>query len=83
MLNYTLLMFASSSSHLSLIYGFQDEDTTLTTFDNVDSSGHDLSSKSMPTEQEKVKKKQKKNPPLFPLIMKFALLEYVILMTQP
>ncbi|XP_036590172.1 nesprin-2 isoform X1 [Trichosurus vulpecula] len=42
------------SQDLESLQGSQDEDTTLTTFDNVDSSGHDLSSKSMPTEQEKV-----------------------------
>ncbi|XP_068947829.1 nesprin-2 [Petaurus breviceps papuanus] len=52
---------------LESLKGSQDEDTTLTAFDNIDSSGHYLSSKSVTTEQEKVEaeriteEKSKKN----------------------
>uniref|UniRef100_A0A4X2LQP5 Nesprin-2 n=1 Tax=Vombatus ursinus TaxID=29139 RepID=A0A4X2LQP5_VOMUR len=55
------------SQDLESLQGSQDEDTTLTAFDDVDSSDHHLSSKSMPTEQEKVEaetiteEKSKKN----------------------
>ncbi|XP_072485533.1 nesprin-2 isoform X2 [Notamacropus eugenii] len=42
------------SQDLESLQGSQDEDTTLTAFDDVDSSGHHLSSKSLSTEQEKI-----------------------------
>ncbi|XP_068930082.1 nesprin-2-like [Petaurus breviceps papuanus] len=53
--------------YLESLKGSQDEDTTLTAFDNIDSSGHYLSSKSVTTEQEKARaeriteEKSKKN----------------------
>uniref|UniRef100_K7E389 Spectrin repeat containing nuclear envelope protein 2 n=1 Tax=Monodelphis domestica TaxID=13616 RepID=K7E389_MONDO len=54
----------------------QDVDTSLLSFDEVDSGGHHLSSTSMSAAGEKVKK-------TFSLIREFALLENVTLMTEP